>query len=343
MRRELCLAQNIILSNFKRLSSPYKLTFSITDRCNSKCKTCNIWKKDPEGELSLRELEKIFNKATNISWLDITGGEIFLRRDIEEVFEVIEENCNNLYLLHFPTNGLLTDKIVEISKKIDDYDIPKFIVSVSLDGPKELHDKIRGVEGSFEKAIDTYNGLKKGGVEVYFGMTLSQYNAGKLRETLRALEDKAMGFKRNEIHLNLYHQSDHYYSNQSIDLKQLKYDIELAQKLKGTSLEPVQHLEQKFLKGASEYIQKKKMPVECKALKASCFIDPKGQVYPCSVYDQKVGNLRKSDYDLEKVWHSERSKSVLKKIRDLDCGGCWTACESYQGILGNLLYFFNLR
>lgn len=343
MKEKLVLARNILLSNIKRLSSPYKITFSITNKCNSKCKTCNIWKKETGDELSLHELEEVFSKTSNISWLDITGGEIFLRQDIKKIFEAINENCDNLYLLHFPTNGVLTDKIVSISKEINEYDIPKFIVSVSLDGPKALHDKIRGVEGSFKRAIATYNGLKKTGVEVYFGMTLSQHNAGQLEETLEALKDKATGFKKEDIHISLYHQSDHYYSNQDMDLKEIQKDIELARKIKGISLDPVQYLEQKFLNGASDYIQKCEMAVKCEALQSSCFINSKGKVFPCVVYDQEVGSLRDNNYDLNKVWNSKEAKQAIEKIRDLECGGCWTACESYQGILGNLLYFFNLR
>lgn len=333
------LGKKILLSNLKRLSEPYKITFAVTYKCNSRCKTCGIWKKESKNELKLEEIEKIFDKLNNLSWVDLTGGEIFLRDDIEKIMKTIIEKSENLYMLHFPTNGLLTEKIVNISSEIKKMDIPKFVVSISLDGPREIHDEIRGVEGNFDKAMETYKALDELGIDVYFGMTLSDYNIGKYEETLEQLKKEIPGFDEKELHTNIYHTSKHYYSNKKHgDREELIKDLKKCERnRRGLTLNPIKILEYKYIKRAIDYVKEGEMPLPCKSLSASCFIDPKGNVYPCSIYNRKIGSLRNYNYSLEEIWNSEKAEKIIEEIKNLECGGCWTPCEAYQTILGNLL------
>ena len=73
---------------------PINLTFSVTNICQSRCKTCNIWeiyKNNPEKcseELSLNEIEKIFSSMGHIYIFNVSGGEPFLRSDFEETLRV---------------------------------------------------------------------------------------------------------------------------------------------------------------------------------------------------------------------------------------------------------------
>ena len=132
------MLNNIFLSNFLRLRSPYKITFACTYRCNLKCKTCFIWKKKKSGnELSLEEIEKIF-RNTKIQWLNLTGGEPFLREDIVDVVEIIVKRSKP-YIVNITTNGFLTDKIIELIreiKKINSNQI--FMMVTGLDNKKDL-------------------------------------------------------------------------------------------------------------------------------------------------------------------------------------------------------------
>ncbi|MBI3814304.1 MAG: radical SAM protein, partial [Nitrospinae bacterium] len=103
MRQLLKLAQKSFISNFKPLNFPMKLNFLLTFKCNARCIMCNIWKKRDTPELTISEIERFFSKSNKFSWLDLSGGEIFLRKDIVEVVEIILRNCKDLYLLHFAT------------------------------------------------------------------------------------------------------------------------------------------------------------------------------------------------------------------------------------------------
>jgi radical SAM protein with 4Fe4S-binding SPASM domain len=77
--------------------------------------------------------------------------------------------------------------------------------------------------------------------------------------------------------------------------------------------------------------------MHCHALSASCFIDSWGNVFPCTIYNKKIGSLRDVDYDLNTLWHSEQAKQLQQEIWHDQCPQCWTPCEAYQSILGNAL------
>ena len=70
---------------------------------------------------------------------------------------------------------------------------------------------------------------------------------------------------------------------------------------------------------------------------ASCFVDSWGNVFPCTIYDRKVGSLRDVDYDLGRIWRAPETVGLQQEIWDYHCPQCWTPCEAYQSILGNVL------
>ena len=61
--KSLVLGKNILESNFRRSRFPYKLTFVATYRCQSRCVYCKIWEKEPEGELTLENIQAFFKKS----------------------------------------------------------------------------------------------------------------------------------------------------------------------------------------------------------------------------------------------------------------------------------------
>ena len=98
----------------------------------------------------------------------------------------------------------------------------------------------------------------------------------------------------------------------------------------------ISFLEKRYLKKIGKYLESSKSPLKCKALVSSCFISPNGDVYPCTIFNKKLGNLKDVNYDLKKIWKSKRTSHVRNLIKQNNCNGCWTPCEAYQTILGNL-------
>jgi MoaA/NifB/PqqE/SkfB family radical SAM enzyme len=346
MRRVAKLAYHVARSNFGELPYPYRLTLAVTSRCMAQCIMCNIWQKPVENELSIAEIEQLFSRYRRFSWINLTGGELFMRSDLADIIRVIDSSSPSLYLLNFSTNGYLTDIIVATVKLIlEQMSVPRLMVSVSLDGPPELHDRIRGLPGSWDRAIDTFRQLRKlrsRRFSVYLGYTLQQANIDAFDATLAAAGQELGQLLPNEVHVNIAHISGHYYGNDAFggvpEAQASGMVLRRISAMRKTSLlDPVSILEQRYQKLAHSYQKTGKMPLTCQAAAVSCFIDPEGKVYPCSTFAASIGSLRESGYDLAEIWRSADRKSIRQSIRVGSCPGCWTPCEAYQTILANLL------
>ena len=76
--------------------------------------------------------------------------------------------------------------------------------------------------------------------------------------------------------------------------------------------------------------------IPCYAGYASCQITPFGDVWPCCIlgYDQPMGNLRETNYDFVKVWHSSKANEIRKHIKAKNCA-CPLANAYYTNVLCN--------
>lgn len=341
LKRDARTAGRLAKANFRRLSQPLKLTFAVTYWCQYRCQTCNIWQQRPKDELSTEEMRRFIDRNDYFSWVDITGGEIFLRRDIEFLLMRMLDQWRHLSALHFPTNGFQTDKIVRCVESLARKKATRLIVTVSVDGDQPTNDAVRGVKGGFERQLRTFKALRNiAGVRATLGMTISEFNTGQYRHTFEACRKVIPDLRQEEMHLNVMQLSDHYYGNRNrshrcATVESLLQDVDAQHQAHVRASGPVAWLEQQYLQGLREHLVTGATPIPCHALRSSCFINPWGEVYPCITYDNKLGSLRESDYQLAPIW--DDVEATQKEIWQGQCPGCWTACEAYQSILGNAL------
>ena len=339
------LAERLVRANLGRLATPLKVNLCLTYWCQYRCKTCNIWLRKPTDELSTAELSRFVQKNTEVSWLDVTGGEIFLRKDAGDFLAEVATTWRRLAVLHFPTNGFQTDTIVKAVERIARLKSgAELVVTVSVDGDESLNDEIRGIRGGFRHQMRTFNRLRQiPGVRVVLGMTLSRYNADALEKTFRACESACPGLRGGDFHVNVAQVSGHYYGNEG-EAERLVPDrgmvvdaLRRYRALAGMALSLRGQLERAYLRGLVRYLDTGRTPMRCHALRSSCFVDPWGTVYPCITWDRPVGSLRDHGMALGGVWASREAASLQGEIWNGNCPQCWTACEAYQSILGNLL------
>jgi MoaA/NifB/PqqE/SkfB family radical SAM enzyme len=143
---------------------PVAMTFAVTYRCQCKCSHCSAGdhiRNDIE-ELSTEEAKKLIDDGQDlgITILAFTGGEPLLREDIYELISYVDQNKTMPILF---TNGLLlTNENVE---KLADTGL--YSLFVSLDSPDLWeHDRLRGVSGLFETALEGIEKMKSKGVFV---------------------------------------------------------------------------------------------------------------------------------------------------------------------------------
>lgn len=328
-----------------RPSAPLKLNLCLTYWCQYKCKTCNIWQRKPTDELTTEEISALVRENPNINWVDLTGGEIFLRRDIDEIFDAILNGWSRLAILHFPTNGFQTDRIVHSVERMTGRGPARTIVTVSVDGDEALNDEIRGIKGGFRHQMETFRALRRiSGIETALGVTLSTHNLGQFERTFAACARECPGLTTNDIHLNVAQRSGHYYGNAETDAvapdpDSARVEMDRYRNLRGSAWSPRQLLENVYLKNLDRFLATGRTPMPCHALRASCFIDPWGVVYPCITYSRPIGRLRETGMRLDPIWNDAQTAAVQQEIWNGHCPQCWTACEAYQSILGNALAF----
>jgi radical SAM protein with 4Fe4S-binding SPASM domain len=336
----------LLRSTASRPSAPLKLNLCLTYWCQYKCKTCNIWRRKPTDELTTDELRTLVRENPHINWVDLTGGEIFLRPDIDEIFDAILTGWPRLAILHFPTNGFQTDRIARSVERIAAHRKPvQTVVTVSLDGDQALNDEIRGIKGGFKRQIATFAALRRiPGIVTSLGMTLSTYNLERFGDTFAACARECPGLSPGDIHLNVAQRSGHYYGNAEMDAiapdpLAARAEIRKYRHLRGLPRSPAQVLEHVYLRHLDTFLLTGRTPMPCHALRASCFIDPWGVVYPCITYSRPLGRLRDHGMRLEPIWNAPETVGVQREIWRGECPQCWTACEAYQSIMGNALAF----
>ena len=336
-------AASLARAHTGRLARPLKINLCVTYWCQYKCKTCNIWRRKPADELTTDELLTFVAKNARTAWLDVTGGEIFLRPDIEEVLLAVVRTWKRLVVLHFPTNGFLTDRIVASTERVAAVGTVPIVVTVSLDGDEALNDEIRGIRGGYRRQIATFAALRRiPGVTAVLGLTVSRHNVAHVARVVDAVRADCPDFSIADLHLNVAQRSAHYYGTAGEDdfaaaPADVHRVLDWYGAARGTPRTALAALEARYLRLLARYLDTGVTPMRCHALRSSCFVDPWGTVFPCISYDRPVGRLRETGMDLAPIWHAAETAALERDIWAGNCPQCWTACEAYQTMLGNAL------
>ena len=317
---------------------------AVTYRCQSRCRTCNIWKTeetDREG-LTLEEYHALFESNTDllreVRSIQITGGEPFMRRDLPEIVSTIHASLPDC-IFWIPTNGMdpraVEEATMEMLEHLKDRGIG---VSVSVDGIERTHDVQRGVGGSFRKAMETLRRLSalrdehpRLGLTV--GMTLTPQNYREASDVYTLSRRFGAEFSMRPINF-----SEIYYRN--MDERRPLDDIsgKLLPLIRTIARDTVKRKgiihsapTLRYMQGIVDYIRDpthRSLP--CAAGEDSFFLDPYGDVYPCIFVNEKMGNVREEQ--LADLWWTDAATGIRKRISSGNCPGCWVECEAYREI-----------
>lgn len=134
----------------------------ITRRCNLRCKMCpyHLWltstpaSEQYAGELGTDEWFHVIDQISRFSVITFTGGEPWVRKDFRELLLYAAKH----HRIHFISNGTLLDESrAEFCAQLAPMKmggLGLFFVGISLDGPREVHDAIRGLPGTFDKTVN---------------------------------------------------------------------------------------------------------------------------------------------------------------------------------------------
>ena len=329
----------------KPLALPLNLTIGVSYRCNSRCKTCNVWQR-PNDDFTLEEYDKTFASiGTDAYWFTFSGGEPTLRKDLPEIIGSAHRHCHP-GIINIPTNGI-QDKIIpgRIEYVLQLAPTSDVIVNLSLDGVGEKHDMMRGVKGNFERAMRTYAGLKalKGHYKNFtLGVhtVISNFNIDEFDTIYTFVRDELkpdsfiseIAEERVELDtvgMGITPPADKY---QAV-IERLQEGIHQAE-FNGVS-RITQAFRDRYYDLVKRTLVEKRQIIPCLAGIASAQIAPNGDVWPCCIRAESVGNLREHDYDFRATWTTARARELRRSIKTGECY-CPLANASYTNMLCHL-------
>ncbi|MBW1779892.1 MAG: radical SAM protein [Deltaproteobacteria bacterium] len=327
---------------------PLNVTLSFSFKCNSRCLTCNVYDKTSD-EMDLDEWRRIFYSLGKAPfWVTVSGGEPFLREDLPALVRCLFETCRPS-IINIPTNGLLTNTILQcVDEIVRHCAAAKIVINLSIDELGSRHDEIRGVQGNFVKAMETYNalkGIKSNNLTVGFHTVISRFNVNRIPEIYRyliALDPDSYVTEIAEEREELGTVSSDIAPSYQAYVKAVDF---IDRNLKKAALDGIGKMARAF---RSEYYQmvkrilkNKRQIIPCYAGFASAHIAPDGHVWACCTRAESMGNVKRNGYNLKRVWFSKKADQLRERIKK---GQCWCplANASYTNMLFHVKTLFRV-
>jgi len=330
------------------------LPWRCTQACTSSCLHCGFASNSPAPDaLGTEETKHIVDEIHDFgaTYFGISGGEPLQRKDLPEIIGYAKNTGMNVSVI---TNGCFLD-----DKTFDNLVRHEVRVSISVDGPKEINDAIRG-KGAYTKAVSAMEKTSKAGLLDCLVATLANVDATRNNVTSEDMEHIIklaeeygarwvvihgfIPFNRTKEHLAKAPSPEQYEKiwNQVYDLR-LKYKGKpevnvycpfFARVAKQRGLPDFNDWFNNFFLGKCSIAGKYMSVIE------------NGDVIPCSFNDRiRLGNVQNKP--LNQIWDQLQTSELTLKLRDRNnlkgkcgvceyreiCGGCRTRAEMYTGDL----------
>lgn len=290
---------------------PLAMHVDLTWRCNERCIHCYLDHDQPDG-LSLAELRDLLDQMAEAGtfFLTLSGGEIFLRRDL---FAIIEHARMRGFDVKLKTNGILIGE--KEAARIAGLGVRQVQISVYSHLP-EIHDAITKVPGSLNKTLQAVGLLRAHQVRVVIACVLMKPNVGTyagVRELARACGAEFTIDPTITPHLNG--------DRSLLDLNVGRE--ELGRVFRDESLVGDAARFNALPDNGATEIDEILDGTPCSAGHSSGYISPFGDFYPCVQFPLPCGNVREKRF-LD-IWRDSAGFGEVRAIRARDlpvCSSC---------------------
>ncbi len=328
------------------------LFWESTIRCNLTCAHCRRVESDETAyrDLSSAQAKDLIGQLAELGKgqpmmpvLVFSGGEPLCREDL---FELIGQAKAAGITPALATNGTLID--ASVAGRIHDSGVAR--VSVSLDGATaEVHNRLRRLAGSFERAIEGTGYLRDAKVPFQINLTLTRHNAGQLQQVY----DLAKSLGAVAVHIFMLVPvgcgrsladtdmlSPEQYEQKMLEICKLDGQDELQMKVtcgphyervirqKGLYKSRLQTGHGAAVPGRSGHGAASK---GCLAGLGVLFVGHQGDVFPCGYLPIKCGNVL--EQKLSDIWYKNEDLARMRNSGELEgkcglcgyrqiCGGC---------------------
>ena len=325
------------------LSTPLYLIHFLTNRCNASCPHCFIPRLQErmggDEELSLDEhLAVIRGLGPELINVNLTGGEIFLLPWVGEIIKAYGSQTSIRSMLLTTHGGFPSRTIEMMNRATSSHPHVQFALSISVDGDAELHDRLRGYPGLFDKALHCYHELRgipapNLGVQICF--CLQRANLDSWKEIIDHLvfhhkvSNLVCSWARDEEGTDSARQVDQYEACSQYMDSLTRQGLLQGYKptLQGRLLNAKNVISRRIVLAL---LKEETFISPCVAARLFGVIMANGDVLPCEILLQdSIGNLRDHGYDLKRLWCSEQNRQLRRRIVQQKCSCpfecAWTA------------------
>jgi len=324
IRNKINLVSRVFKSIFLNQMPNYSIIY-IDGRCNMLCSFCIHAAMDARKTpiMSAEQWGKIFQRAKSLMHLTITGGEPFIRKDFVEIIDNIIKS-SGVPRVSVNSNGFYKDRIVNfIPKLIEKHKDTEFTLSISLDGPEEIHDKVRAFKGAYKKALETIDAMnvyrKKPNFFLKLASVLTKENKSYMKDFLNETSSWPIDF------------------HELILIRDVPTKEQLEVKEEYEKLHEIQHertsglwkksfngkLFKKLYMETIKRIDSKKIYSPCVAGGRLVEIFPDGVVRGCEVEKlwniSRIGSVNEGSLDIVDIIKSKEAKDFRKIAKKCTC------------------------
>ncbi len=179
------------------------LVLHVTNVCNLRCAHCFV-DFSSAGDIPGQRYVSLGQEVGKLMWLDISGGEPFMRKDLTEIVTAYSSD-----IIQISPNGTMPAVIFQRVDEIKKQTRAKLAISISVDGFEKTHDSIRGKAGVWRTAWETFEGLRGRGIPVKINTVLTLQNKGEIIELIHYVKERKpdfhsiilhRGIAKNELH-----------------------------------------------------------------------------------------------------------------------------------------------
>ena len=298
---------------------PSDAVIAITSRCNARCNMCSVWQSKGTDRLRPDHIVKL---PRSLRTVNITGGEPFLHPQLPDFVAAVRRHLPRA-VTTISTNGLLTDHIAQMTPDLLARD-RHLRIAVSIDGLGDTHDRIRGVPGAFNRAIQTIEQLKRIGFRgLRLAMTLSEANSDQLLPVAALTRKFKLELSLVPAHASAVHFLTSDTAPANLEVLQPQLEIFISRLLRSVS--PRLWLRAHFADRVGKYIACRLPSFSCRAGNDFFFLQADGTIYPCNVCSKPLGNIIEADF--HRIWFSPEADLVRQEVSKCH-RQCWMVCNA---------------
>ena len=296
------------------MSAPTDSSIILTYRCPMHCQMCNIWAHPTRAEEEIHA--EALSRLPRLRFINLTGGEPFVRDDLEEVVRVCYTRAPRIVI---STSGWFEDRVIALARKF-----PTIGIRISIEGLSQKNDELRGRPGGFDRGLRTLLTLREMGLkDIGFGCTVSNHNSTDMLALYQLARQMGLEFATAAFHNSFYfHKHDNVITNRD----QVVDDFTTLINWQLRERSPKSWFRAYFNMGLVNYVCGGRRLLPCEAGTMNFFVDPWGEVWPCNgleerCWQQSMGNLLQAS-DFNTLWNSEQARQVRERVRNCP-KNCW--------------------